>query len=304
HRDGTARTFEILEVPVCDDRGRLLSVEGIACDITQHKQNLSLIRDQQGQLLENEKMAALGRMVAGVAHEINTPVGIGLTAASHFQERFAALRGLYDRSAMKKADLDGFLAEADESLRMIRGNLDRAALLIQGFKGVAVDQSGEGRREFDLKAYLDETLLSLRPVLKKTPYEVAVACAPDVMVDSYPGALSHTITNLVMNSLNHGFDGVERGAIGIAAERVGDEIRLVYRDDGVGMTPEVRSKLYEPFFTTKRSQGGSGLGMHVVYTAVTQTLGGRIACESSPGRGTTFTITFPVNNGSRDDDAE
>lgn len=304
HRDGTARTFEILEVPVCDDRGRLLSVEGIAHDITQHKHNLSLIRDQQGQLLENEKMAALGRMVAGVAHEINTPVGIGLTAASHFQERFENLRGLYARAAMKKADLDGFLAEADESLRMIRGNLDRAALLIQGFKGVAVDQSGEGRRAFDLKAYLDETLLSLKPALKKTPFEVAVECPPGLMVDSYPGALSHTITNLVMNSLNHGFDGVERGSIAIAAERAGDEIRLVYRDDGVGMTPEVRSKLYEPFFTTKRGQGGSGLGMHVVYTAVTQTLGGRIACESSPGRGATFTITFPVNNGSRDDDAE
>ena len=304
HHDGTVRTFEILEVPVCDDQGHLRSVEGIAYDITQHKHNLSLIHDQQGQLLENEKMAALGRMVAGVAHEINTPVGIGLTAASHFQERFEDLRRLYAGANMKKADLDGFLAEADESLRMIRGNLDRAAQLIQGFKGVAVDQSGEGRREFDLKAYLDEILLSLRPVLKRTPYEVAVACAPGEMVDSYPGALSHTITNLVMNSLNHGFDGAERGSIGIAAERVGDEIRLVYRDDGIGMTPEVRNKLYEPFFTTKRGHGGSGLGMHVVYTAVTQTLGGRIACESSPGCGTTFTITFPVNNGSRDDDAE
>ncbi len=304
HRNGTARTFEILEVPVCGEDGCLLSVEGIAHDITQHKHNLSVIRDQQGQLLENEKMAALGRMVAGVAHEINTPVGIGLTAASHFQERFAALRRLYVGSSMKKADLEGFLAEADESLRMIRGNLDRAAQLIQGFKGVAVDQSGEGRRTFDLKAYLDETLLSLKPALRKTAHGVTVACAPGVMVDSYPGALSHTITNLVMNSLNHGFEGVARGTIGITAERAGDEIRLVYRDDGVGMTPEVRSQLYEPFFTTKRGQGGSGLGMHVVYTAVTQTLGGRIVCESSPGRGATFTITFPVSNGGRDDVAE
>ncbi|MBK6899345.1 MAG: PAS domain S-box protein [bacterium] len=304
HRDGTARVFEILEVPVCDGRGRLLSVEGIAHDITQHKRNLSLISDQQDQLLENEKMAALGRMVAGVAHEINTPVGIGLTAATHFQERLEVLSRLYAGAAMKKADLEGFLAEADESLRMIRGNLDRAARLIQGFKGVAVDQSGEGRRSFDLRAYLDEVLLSLRPALKKTRHEVVVECEPGILVDSYPGALSHAVTNLVMNTLIHGFDGVERGTIGILAERAGDEIRLVYRDDGVGMTPEVRRQLYEPFFTTRRGQGGSGLGMHVVYTAVTQTLGGRIACESSPGRGTSFTITFPVNNGSRDDDAE
>jgi PAS domain S-box-containing protein len=303
HRDGTARVFEILEVPVCDAQGRVLSVEGIARDITQHKRNLSLIRDQQDQLLENEKMAALGRMVAGVAHEINTPVGIGLTAASHFQERLAALHGLYAGASMKKADLEGFLAEADESLRMIRGNLDRAARLIQGFKGVAVDQSGEGRRTFDLRTYLDEILLSLRPALKKTQHEVVVECDPGIEVDSFPGALSHAITNLVMNSLIHGFEGVARGSIGIVAERAGDEIRLVYRDDGAGMTPEVRRKLYEPFFTTKRNQGGSGLGMHVVYTAVTQSLGGRIVCESNPGRGTAFTITFPVNNGSRDDEA-
>ncbi|MDO8943206.1 MAG: PAS domain S-box protein [Desulfobacterales bacterium] len=304
HRDGTTRVFEILEVPVCDELGRVQSVEGIARDITQHKRNLSLIQDQQDQLLENEKMAALGRMVAGVAHEINTPVGIGLTAASHFQEKLTDLCALYKNANMKKADLDGFLAEADESVRMIRGNLDRAAQLIQGFKGVAVDQSGEGRRVFDLRLYLDEILLSLRPALKKTRHEVTVNCKPGLLVDSYPGALSHTVTNLVMNSLIHGFEGVERGAIAIAAELAGDEIHLAYSDDGVGMPPEVRRQLYEPFFTTKRSQGGSGLGMHVVYTAVTQTLGGKIACESSPGHGTTFTITFPVNNGSRDVDAE
>ncbi len=303
HRNGTARIFEILEVPICDDQGRLLSVEGIGYDITLHKHNLSVIHEQQDQLLESEKMAALGRMVAGVAHEINTPVGIGLTAASHLQERLAALSGLYARSSMKKADLDGFLDEADESMRMIRSNLDRAAQLIQGFKGVAVDQSGEARRSFDLRGYLDEILLSLRPVLKKTQHQIGINCAPGILLDSYPGALSHVVTNLVMNSLIHGFDGVERGTIGIAAELVGDEIHLVYHDDGVGMTPEVRRQLYEPFFTTKRGQGGSGLGMHVAYTAVTQSLGGRITCESSPGGGTSFTITFPVKNGSRDDDA-
>lgn len=301
HRDGTPRTFEILEVPVCDEQGNVASVEGIAHDITQHKRNLVMIREQQDQLLENEKMAALGRMVAGVAHEINTPVGIGVTAASHLRETMESFQAVYKRGGLRRSDLDDFLSVALEATAMVQGNLDKAAKLIQGFKGVAVDQTGEGRRVFDLKEYVDGVLLSLRPALKKTRHEIVFECPADIQVDNYPGALSQALTNLVMNSLIHGFPEGRDGRITIRASQREGKATLVYADDGVGMTPEVRRQLYEPFFTTRRGRGGSGLGMHVVYTSVTQTLGGTIACESSPDNGTVFTIMFPTTNGSRDD---
>jgi len=303
HRDGSLRVLDVLQVPVCDEHGKVLSVEGIAHDITDSKRAYEMIRDQQDQLLESEKMAALGSLVAGVAHEINTPVGIGVTAASHLQERIEHYHGLYDSGKLRRSEFEAFLQESGDSARMIMSNLDKAAQLIQGFKGVAVDQTGEGRRQFDLKQYLDEVLLSLRPEFKRTGHTVTLSCDEGILVDSYPGAVSHTITNLVMNSLIHGFDGREKGEITIEAEADGENATLVFSDNGVGMTKEIRRQIYDPFFTTRRGQGGSGLGMHVVYNSVTNSLGGSISCASSPGEGATFTIEFPLRNGSGDDAA-
>lgn len=303
HGDGTQRVFEVLQVPVLDGEGRVVSVEGIAHDITSHKQNLDMIQEQQDQLLHAEKMAALGRMVAGVTHEVNTPVGLGVTAASHLQGRLATLTGAYEAQTMKRSDLESFLSEADETVRIILGNLDKAVELIQGFKGVAVDQSDEAVRRFDLKRYLEELILNLRPELKRTQHEVRLDCPEGIEVDSTPGALSQVVTNLVMNSLIHGFADRDRGLIRIEAAVEGDAVRIVYRDDGAGMTEEVRRQMFEPFFTTRRGEGGSGLGMHVVYTSITHSLGGTIACESSPGHGVRFEIEFPLSHRSRHDDA-
>ncbi|MBC8425344.1 PAS domain S-box protein [bacterium] len=303
HRDGSLRVMDVLQVPVCDASGKVISVEGIAHDVTESRRAREMIRDQQDQLLESEKMAALGSLVAGVAHEINTPVGIGVTAASHLQERVVHFRGLYESGKLRRSEFETFLQEAGDSTRMIMSNLDKAAQLIQGFKGVAVDQTGEGRRSFDLKQYLNEILLSLRPEFKRTGHKVTLACDEGVLVDSYPGAVSHMITNLVMNSLIHGFDGVEEGEITIEATSDGENATIVYADNGVGMSKEIRRQIYDPFFTTRRGQGGSGLGMHVVYNSVTNSLGGSISCASSPGEGATFTIEFPLRNGSGDDAA-
>ena len=303
HADGGVRVLDILQVPIVDENGGVISVEGIAHDITEHKRNLEMIRDQQDQLLQSEKMAALGSLVAGVAHEINTPVGIGVTAASHLEERVGHFRKLYESGKMRRTDFEAFLDESGESTRMIRTNLDKAAQLVQGFKGVAVDQTGEGRRLFSLRQYLDEIMLSLRPELKRTGHVVELDCPDDIMVDNFPGAISHTITNLVMNSLIHGFRDMDAGRITIHASSDGQTAMIRYADDGAGMSREIRRQIYDPFYTTRRGQGGSGLGMHVVYNSVTKSLGGTITCASEPGEGTTFTIEFPLRNGSDDDAA-
>ncbi len=259
------------------------------------------LRDSQDQLLQNEKMAALGRLVAGVTHEINTPMGIGVTAASHLQDAVSSTRYSYESGTMKRSDFESFLSDADESARMILSNLGKASRLIQGFKGVAVDQSDEARRKFDMGEYLDEILMSLRPRLKKTRIQVDLDCPAGLTVDSHPGALSQIVTNLVMNSLIHAFGDDGEGRISIDVRAVDDDVQLVFADDGSGMDADTVRKIYEPFFTTKRGAGGSGLGMHVVYTSVTEALGGRISCESRPGEGTIFTLVFPRERSRHDD---
>ena len=176
---------------------------------------------------------------------------------------------------------------------MIVKNLARAAELIQSFKQVAVDQTSSERRHFDLRAYIDETLLSLQPRLKKLPYEVHIECDVDVRIDGYPGAFSQVLTNLILNSVTHAFEGQGHGEIHIHAQRVDDEVHLRYEDDGIGMRSEHRKRIFDPFFTTKRGQGGSGLGMHIVYNLVTRTMGGSITLPST-SKGIAFDIRFPL----------
>jgi len=260
------------------------------------------IKATQAQLIESKKMAALGGLVAGVAHEINTPVGVGVTAASHLAEKTESFGKLLASGALKRSELQQYLDICAEASRMILANLKRAAELIQSFKQVAVDRTSQKRREFVLGTFFDEVLLSLKPALKLTEHRVEVVCEEGLAMDSYPGALSQILTNFVMNSLLHGFDENEAGTLRIEAAGEGDMVRLRYADDGRGMDARVREKIFEPFFTTKRGQGGSGLGMHLVYNLVTQTLGGRIECVSSPGEGTAFTIMMPRIRSEEDHD--
>jgi signal transduction histidine kinase len=195
---------------------------------------------------------------------------------------------------MKKSDLAAYVATADDSSRLIQQNLTRAAELIQSFKRVAVDQTSEERRAFDLLAYLEEIVTSLGPTLRKGPHRVAIACSPGIVVDSFPGALSQVITNLVMNALTHAFPPDTKGHMVIDATDLSDgEIEIRFADDGVGIPTDHQPKVFEPFFTTKRGAGGSGLGLHIVFNLVTQTLGGRISVDSAPGDGTTFILRIP-----------
>jgi PAS domain S-box-containing protein len=258
------------------------------------EQRTAALQEAQARLITSEKMAALGNLVAGVAHEINTPLGIGVTAASHLEQRIRTARDAYRSGRLSKTDFEEFLATADETASLVLANLNRAAQLVQSFKQVSVDQSGEHRRSFSLGAYLNEVLVSLRPELKRKRVEVEVACPEILQLESYPGAISQIMTNLVMNSLIHGFENREEGGIRIDVVPSAGSVRVRYADDGCGMSQDQVLRIFDPFFTTKRGRGGSGLGMNIVFNLVTQMLGGTIVCQSTPGAGCSFDIVLPL----------
>jgi ligand-binding sensor domain-containing protein/signal transduction histidine kinase len=255
------------------------------------------LRDLQGtqrQLVVAEKMASLGQLVAGVAHEINTPIGIAVTAASHLQEGVHGLSGKLGSGRLTRSDLERWNADVEEAMRLILGSLDRAHTLIASFKQVAVDQSSEQQRQFDLGGFLTEVQFALQPSYRRSGHALVIDCPDGIALDTYPGALFRIVTNWVNNSLLHGFAGRERGHMRISARRDGDRVELRYQDDGVGMPLEVAARAFDPFFTTRRGSGGSGLGLHLVYNLATQLLGGEIQLHSVPGAGTRFVLSFPL----------
>ena len=254
---------------------------------------LDILRRTQAQLVQSEKMASLGALVAGVAHEINTPVGIGVTAASTLQARAAQIRQKYEKDGLTRSELERFLTTANESGEIILNNLQRAADLIQSFKRVAVDQSSNERRLFNLRIYIGEVLQSLAPKLKTAGHVVTVDCPQGIELDSYPGVLAQILTNFISNSLLHAFGHGQKGHITISASLADDIVILRCADDGVGVPAEVLARIFDPFFTTKRGSGGTGLGLHIVFNLVTKTLGGTISADSAPGQGLAITIRLP-----------
>ena len=248
----------------------------------------------QKELVQSEKMASLGALVAGVAHEINTPVGISVSAASFLQDRTRALRRHLDSGGAGTPAMREFLEDAEESARLLLSNASRAANLIQSFKQVAVDRVSEKHRSFNLRRYLEETVSSLRPELRRTRHRVEILCPDGLQLEGYPGPLAQAISNLVMNSLRHAYPHGAAGTIRLEAKLEGDDsVELRCTDDGCGVPERIRNKLFEPFFTTKRGKGGSGLGLYLVYNIVTQTLDGTTAVESEVGSGTTIILRFP-----------
>lgn len=255
--------------------------------------SLTRIQDMQRQLVESEKMASLGALVAGVAHEINTPIGVAVTAASFLREEARKLQRAHQDKTMTASMLAQFETQIIQGAEMILANLERGITIVRSFKQVAVDTASEAPREIDLPEYFEEILTALHPRLRKTEHRVEVQVPEPIRLRTHPVAIYQIVTNLVVNSLVHAFDGVERGRMLVAATVDGDDVVIDYRDDGIGMRPEVRDRIFEPFFTTKRGQGGSGLGLHIVFNLVTQLLRGSITCESEPGQGTRFVIRFP-----------
>lgn len=258
---------------------------------------LEHLRAAQHQLVESEKLAALGTLVAGIAHEISTPIGVGVTAASVLIERSDGISESYNAGKITRRELERYVDTARQSSAMLLSNLNRAAELIQSFKQVAVDQSSEEKRTFVVRAYIDHVLLSLRPELKRTRLKIEVEGDPQVEIHSYPGAFSQILTNLIMNSLTHAYAPDEAGTLWIRFHEQERGLALEYGDDGCGIEPEHLARIFDPFFTTRRDHGGSGLGLHIVYNLVTQRLGGTIRCTSSLGGGTRFTLfiaAFPA----------
>ena len=251
-------------------------------------------KNMQEYLIQSEKMQALGGLVAGVAHEINTPVGVGVTAASHLKQITGQFMEMCANGSPRRKDMTDYLEDMTEAADILLKNLERASQLIKSFKQVSVDQASETRRKFNVRQYLGEILLSMNPRLKKTRLEVMVDCGEELEIDGYPGAFSQIITNLVMNSLIHAFDPDESGKIGIVVTSAEQNVQIVFFDNGRGIAADHLPKIFDPFFTTKRGCGGTGLGLSVIYNIVVQKFGGTIVCDSHPGLGTVFTIQFPA----------
>lgn len=257
-------------------------------------QAIDKLQTMQAYLVESAKMAALGNLVAGISHEINTPVGIGLTASSHLQEVTKKFYHLCMHGTPRRQDLTEYLSELQEVATIIFNNLERAGKLIQSFKQVSSDQSSEICRVFNLKSYLQEILLSMHPQLKKYNHQITLTCNEKLTLNGFPGSFAQVVSNLIINSTIHAYSPEDQGNISISVKIENRNIVLLYTDDGKGMNPHVLSKIFNPFFTTKRGHGGTGLGLHIVYNIVTQQFKGTIHCESQINAGTTFRICLPL----------
>jgi signal transduction histidine kinase len=249
----------------------------------------------QQNLIDAERLAALGGLVAGVAHEVNNPIGISLTVASSFARRADMFEAeLRSDGALRKSQLEEFVRASRDAAGQLVGNLHRAGELIQSFKQVAVDRSHAERRQFSLGEATDQIIASLRPVLKRSPISLSVDVPEGLVIDGYPGSYGQILTNLFLNAATHAFADGRSGAISISARpRGSDDVEIIFADNGAGMTPDVQRQAFDPFFTTRRNEGGTGLGLHIVYNLVTQQLGGRMMLESRLGQGTTFRIIMP-----------
>jgi signal transduction histidine kinase len=246
------------------------------------------------QLVQTEKLAALGNLVAGVAHELNTPLGNARVVAGSLGEHLRDFAAAVDSGTLRRSQVGAFLGRTREAVDLLERNTARAADLIGHFKQVAVDQTSARRRRFDLRQTVEELLTTLQPQFKHTAHRVELDIAPGLELDSYPGPLEQVIANLVSNSLTHGFAGVGTGCIQLQTQAVDStQVVLRYADNGTGIPAAVLNRIFEPFFTTRLGQGGSGLGLYIVYNLVTGVLGGAIQARSQPGQGTVFTLVLP-----------
>lgn len=293
---GRRRDWLTTKMPLTDESGEVRRIVTVALDVTARKRAEEELRDTQASLIQAEKMASLAQLVAGVAHEVNTPIGVTLTAISHLDEEVARIRALFDGNRVKRSDFQGFLDVAWETTRMILSNIERAANLIQSFKQVAVDQASGERRVFDLAAYVDEVLLSLRPRLRKTRVTVTTDIPPGLEIDGHPGSFAQVLSNLVINALVHAYDEGQEGHIDLVAEEAPTGwVTMRYSDDGKGIPSDIRSRVFDPFFTTKRGLGASGLGLSICANIMTTTMKGSIALEGGDGAGTRFLLRFPMS---------
>lgn len=257
------------------------------------KEALEKLDKMQEHIIHSEKMVSIGSLVAGVTHEVSTPIGLGITGMSHFLHQTKKLRKLYDAQEMSQDDFENYLHDAEKTADIVYTNLLNATNIINSFKRISVDQSSEQKRKFNLGEYVDEIISSLHNKIKHTNIKLLNKIDLNIVLDSYPGCFAQIFTNLIMNSLIHAFQDTEEGTITIDASLDNDNVKIDYKDDGCGIPSENLAKIYDPFFTTKRDEGGSGLGLQIVHHLVTKEFNGKIDVNSVEGEGTHFCITIP-----------
>jgi len=258
------------------------------------EQTITNLKNMQEKLIESEKMASLGGLVAGVAHEINTPVGVGLAGITHFLELTKNVKNDYENNSLSEDRFEKYLDSSSKIADLIHSNLERTAQLVQSFKQVAVDQTNEIKRDFELNQYLEDIVLSLSNVIKIKKITIKIDADEKITISSYPGFFSQIITNLIMNSVKHAFQDKENGHINISIHKKDDKLDLLYEDNGKGISKENLGQIFDPFFTTNREDGGTGLGLNIIYNIITNQLKGSITCTSKINRGTMFTISLPL----------
>jgi PAS domain S-box-containing protein len=306
-KDGQYRPFLTRAVPLRDSAAAIYGWIGTHIDISERKRSeqeirsardaaeaaLRNLRETQNSLIEAEKLAALGRLVAGVAHEVNTPVGTSLTVASSLERKTAMFAAEVAQGNLKRSSLNEFLQISREASSQLVANLSHAAELIQSFKQVATDRNYSDQRIFDLGDLTEQVVMSLRG-LGNQNLTVNVECPPNLTMNSYPGPYGQVLTNLFLNAVTHAFPDGKGGTVSIKVQPSGnDDVQVLFSDDGCGMSLDVRRKAFDPFFTTRRDQGGTGLGLHIVHTIVTNCLGGRLNLDSKPGKGTNIRLVLP-----------
>ena len=256
---------------------------------------LNNLEKTQDKLIEAEKMASLGGLVAGVAHEINTPLGIALTGITYFDEISHNIHKIYESQDMTQEDFEKYLDESKDISSQVLKNIQRASDLVQSFKQVSVDQTSEIKREFYVKDYTNSIILSIHNQIKRTHITIENNIPSDVKINSYPGAFGQIITNLILNSLIHGYTNKDKGLISFTLKKEKNDIVLHYKDDGKGIKESDLPHIFEPFFTTRRGIGGTGLGLNILYNIVKKQFEGEISCKSKVNEGVDFEIIIPID---------
>jgi len=263
------------------------------CDY--NKQIENEVSEQNKQLQLNEKLAAIGAMTGEFTHEIATPVGVAITALSHNIEALSEVKLHYDNDTLGKDEFCSFLNTSFQSCEIAQSNLQRMIALVQSFKRTTVNQCDDACRQFDLKECLADVVASLQPRIKHSPHKLVFECSDIILVNSYPGAFAQIVINLVNNSLIHAFEGQAEGTIRVLAKMSGEDLIFQISDNGCGIPAHLLDEIFEKFYTTKRGQDGSGLGLHIVKTLVQDKLGGTVACISQEGKGCKFVMTLPLD---------
>lgn len=287
-RGALSRSIHDLEERVRERTAELLDVN------QELKGTLDKLQHAQGELVQQEKLAALGSLVAGISHELNTPIGNGLTVATSMAVGTQNVLEAMSGGSMTRSMLEQYLADTQEGVSLVCISLEKASELVSSFKQVAVDRTSAQRRRFQMSSLLNETRVTMQTLMKHMPYKLEIIDPEDVTLDSYPGPLGQVITNLVNNALLHGFDGLDDGDITISTEPYHDGVQIDVKDNGRGIDPKCISHIFDPFFTTKLGEGGNGLGLHIVHNIVTAALGGSIDVSSQLGKGTRFMVKIPL----------